>query len=102
MRWINERHDPIGWDSRPCLGTDVYLWFGPAEDQPAEERRERVQREAIAKGYCAECLFTQHCLELELRHSLSEQHGVRGGLNAAERRALIRQRSTRHDHEEAA
>ena len=82
-------------DTRPCVGTDPDLWFGP-DDEVAPELREgyseRAARESAAKQVCADCLFRAQCLEQELSFGIGEQWGVRGGLNASERRNLIRQR----------
>jgi hypothetical protein len=90
LRFPKFLRDPIGWETRPCIGTDPLLWFGPAEDEPYEPFAERIRREGIAKTICAECPFTTHCLDLELRFSIADQHGVRGGLTAEERRDLLR------------
>lgn len=90
LRVISE---PQGWRTkRACVGTDVRLWFPPADDEPPEPLNERYRREGIAKTYCAECPFTAYCLELELALPAYHQHGVRGGLTADERRKLLRER----------
>lgn len=93
MRQLRLIDEPAGWRTeRPCLGTDIHLWFGPGEGEPDEPRAEQDKRVGIAKTYCAECPFTTYCLELELGLPVYHQHGVRGGLTAAERRALLRRR----------
>jgi hypothetical protein len=83
---------PPGWELRPCLGTDAYLWFGPAEGEPKESWAARRWRESVAKGVCSGCPFVDYCLAGELDRPLSHQWGVRGGLTATKRRELIRQR----------
>jgi hypothetical protein len=89
---VSEAEPPAGWDQRPCLGTDLKLWFGPAEGEPAEKTADRLNREAVAKRVCAGCPFTAFCLDTELVYGPNAQHGVRGGLDADERRNLIRSR----------
>lgn len=84
--------EPASWQERPCLGTPIELWFGPAEDAPAESLAERRARVDAAKALCAECPFTAFCLGSELARPLAHQHGIRGGLTAGERKAEIRRR----------
>jgi hypothetical protein len=83
-------------ETRPCVGTDPELWFGP-DDEVAPELREgyseRAARETVAKQVCADCPVTAQCLEQELWFGISEQWGVRGGLTAEERRNLLRRRN---------
>lgn len=83
---------PAAWADRPCLGTDLFLWFGPADDQPEETPTDRRWRENVAKSVCAGCSVVAECLADELRQPVSSQWGVRGGLSEAERRALLRER----------
>jgi WhiB family redox-sensing transcriptional regulator len=83
------------WDDRPCEGTDLELWYGPADDialELREQTTEKAFRERAAKAVCADCLVRALCLEAELQHGITEQWGVRGGLTAKERQTLIRQR----------
>jgi hypothetical protein len=83
------------WADRPCLGTDLELWFGPADDVPArlqETPDQRLFRERTAKAVCDDCPFVERCLAGELQRGISEQWGVRGGMTAKERQELIRQR----------
>lgn len=93
MRQFEMAQDPVNWDDRPCLGTDIELWFGPADDMPVhlqETPTERQFRERTAKAVCAECPFVQRCLADELQRGIGEQWGVRGGLTAKERQDQIR------------
>lgn len=87
---------PRGWESRPCLGTMPELWFGPPDpdepggyDEPADQKAWRERR---AKQVCASCPFTESCLAVELTLPQVHQWGVRGGMTAAERRRLLRDR----------
>lgn len=82
--------EPASWLERPCLGTPEALWFGPADDAPAESLSERRARTAVAKAVCAECPFTAFCLSSELARPMADQWGIRGGLTAVERKAEIR------------
>lgn len=84
--------DPVGWDDRPCLGTDLHLWYGPGEGEPEECPSERRWREDVAKRVCAACPVIGHCLSIELALPLDDQWGVRGGMTAQERREMIRAR----------
>jgi WhiB family redox-sensing transcriptional regulator len=82
-------------ETRPCVGTDPELWFGPDDDvepELRETRSERAAREDVAKQVCGDCPFTAQCLEQELSFGIGDQWGVRGGMNASERRTLLRRR----------
>lgn len=78
----------IGWQHRAACRGDVASLFFP--DDPEESREERREREANAKAICARCDVRVECLEYALR--AAEWHGVWGGLNEYERRALVRER----------
>jgi WhiB family transcriptional regulator, redox-sensing transcriptional regulator len=78
----------IGWQYRAaCRGDDSSLFFAPSY---FERKEEKDAREARAKAICARCTVREECLEYALR--IREPHGVWGGMNELERRALIRQR----------
>jgi WhiB family redox-sensing transcriptional regulator len=78
-----------GWQLRAaCRGEDSNLFFAPGY---FEKRGEKNAREAKAKQICARCEVRGRCLEYALK--IEETHGVWGGLNEMERRALIRARS---------
>jgi len=86
---------PAGWEDRPCLGTDLELWFGASDDTPPhlqESTGDKRRRESVAKALCAGCPFVVQCLENELEHGIGGQWGVRGGMTAEERQDLIRNR----------
>jgi hypothetical protein len=68
-----------------CTGSslDPDEWF-PVSAEIGKARREA----AAAIAVCASCLVRTECLALSLRHWDIGQHGVWGGLVAAERAAL--------------
>jgi transcription factor WhiB len=70
-----------------CTGStlDPDQWF-PVSVEPGKARREA----AAAITVCTSCLVRTECLALSLRHWDIGQHGVWGGLVAAERAALPR------------
>jgi WhiB family redox-sensing transcriptional regulator len=69
-----------GWRTQArCRGVDPEV-FHPGEDEDASE----------AKAICASCPVREACLEYAI--STREKFGVWGGLDARERRRLIRQR----------
>lgn len=77
-----------GWQRRAsCRGEDSVFFFAPAY---FEKRREKLAREAVAKRICATCPVIEPCLD----HALAthEAHGVWGGLNETERRAILKRR----------
>jgi len=71
-----------------CRGPESVLFFAPAA---AEPRPEREAREARAKAICGGCPVTHECLAYALR--IREPHGIWGGLNETERRALLEPRA---------
>jgi WhiB family redox-sensing transcriptional regulator len=78
----------VGWQFRAaCRGADADLFFAPAH---FERKHEKDAREAKAKAYCRRCSVVQECLAYALR--TRETHGIWGGLNEMERRALLRRR----------
>ena len=81
-------NDTPAWQFRAaCRGEDSSLFFAPSYFEKREEKR---AREAGAKRLCAVCPVRIECLEYALR--IRETHGVWGGLNETERRALLRDR----------
>lgn len=67
---------------------DPDQWF-PVSAEAGKARQEA----AAAIAICATCLVRAPCLALSLRHWDNGQHGVWGGLVAAERAALRRGRT---------
>jgi WhiB family transcriptional regulator, redox-sensing transcriptional regulator len=72
-----------------CAGSslDPDQWF-PVSMEVGKARQEA----AAAIAVCTTCLVRAECLALSLRHRDIGQHGVWGGLVAAERAALPRRR----------
>ena len=76
-----------GWQWRAaCRGEDTGLFFPPHHP---EVKDERLSRERRAKAICGVCPVRMECLEYAIR--IREPHGVWGGLNEIERRAMLRQ-----------
>jgi WhiB family transcriptional regulator, redox-sensing transcriptional regulator len=79
----------IAWQhSAACRGEDSTYFFAPSY---FERRSEKNAREAVAKAICARCPVRDECLEYALR--TRDNHGIWGGLNEMERRAILRQRA---------
>jgi WhiB family redox-sensing transcriptional regulator len=73
------------WQLRAaCRGPQQSAFFPPAV---TERKDERLEREVRAKAICASCPVRQQCLEYALR--IREPHGIWGGLNEVERRAML-------------
>ncbi len=73
------------WQLRAaCRGPHAKLFFPPAT---LERREDRQARERRAKAICAECPVRGPCLDYAL--AIREPHGIWGGLNEQERRALV-------------
>jgi WhiB family redox-sensing transcriptional regulator len=78
-----------GWQyAAACRGDDAVVFFAP---NYFEKRSQKDAREAVAKRICARCPVQDACLAYALR--TREPHGVWGGLNEMERRALLRRRA---------
>ena len=78
-----------GWQlDAACRGEDAAAYFAP---NYFEKRSEKDAREARAKVICARCPVREPCLDYALR--IREPHGVWGGLNEMERRAVLRRRA---------
>lgn len=56
-----------------------------------ERKEEKLQREQRARQICALCSVQRDCLDYALR--IREPHGIWGGRNEAERKALLAERS---------
>ena len=78
--------EETAWQFRAlCRGEDSALFFAPTY---FEKREEKGAREAKAKAICARCEVREACLDYAL--GTRESHGIWGGLNEMERRALLR------------
>jgi WhiB family redox-sensing transcriptional regulator len=69
-----------------CRGPAAALFFPPTSNERREERDERERR---AKAICRGCPVMEQCREYAL--NIREPHGIWGGLNEVERRALLTQ-----------
>lgn len=75
------------WQAKAaCRGPQSAVFFPPTQ---AERKDEKEEREHRARAICAVCPVTKQCLEFALR--IKEPHGIWGGLNENERKALILQ-----------
>src|SRR5689334_21453321 len=78
----------FGWQFKAaCRGEDAAMFFAP---NYFEKRHEKDAREERARVYCNRCEVREQCLEYALR--IREPHGMWGGMNEAQRRALLRVR----------
>lgn len=68
----------------PCRGADSTLFFPPSH---FERKDEKEMREARAKGICRSCPVQRECLDYAVR--IREPHGIWGGLNELERKAML-------------
>jgi WhiB family redox-sensing transcriptional regulator len=67
-----------------CRGPQAAMFFPPSH---FERKDEKEAREASAKSICAQCSVRRDCLDYAIR--IREPHGIWGGLNELERRALL-------------
>jgi WhiB family redox-sensing transcriptional regulator len=75
------------WQRRAaCRGPESALFFAPTIP---EARPARDAREGRAKAICGGCSVQAECLDYALR--IREPHGIWGGLNELERRAILEQ-----------
>ena len=73
------------WQAKAaCRGPHTSLFFPPSH---FERKDDKEAREARAKAICATCPVRRPCLDYALR--IREPHGIWGGLNEVERRALL-------------
>ena len=83
-----QRSDDSWQVKAACRGPQAAVFFPP----PAFERKdEKLEREQRAKGICVSCSVRKDCLDYALR--IREPHGIWGGLNEVERRALLARES---------
>ncbi|MEA3056660.1 MAG: WhiB family transcriptional regulator, redox-sensing transcriptional regulator [Actinomycetota bacterium] len=67
-----------------CRGPQAAVFFPPSY---FERKDEKLEREARAKAICGQCAVREPCLDFAV--SIREPHGIWGGLNELERKALI-------------
>jgi WhiB family redox-sensing transcriptional regulator len=73
------------WQAKAsCRGPQTALFFPPSH---FERKDDKEGRELRAKAICSTCPVRRPCLDYALR--IREPHGIWGGLNEAERRALL-------------
>jgi WhiB family redox-sensing transcriptional regulator len=78
-----------GWQGlAACRGEDATPFFAPSY---FEKRAQKDAREAVAKAICRRCLVREDCLAFALH--VREAHGIWGGMNEMERRALLRRQT---------
>ncbi len=72
------------WQLRAaCRGPQSTVFFPPAS---FERKDEKAEREGRAKEICRTCPVRTPCLEYAI--GIKEPHGIWGGLNEAERKAV--------------
>jgi len=77
------------WQAKAaCRGPQSAAFFPPSH---AERKEEKAARETRAKAICADCLVKNDCLDYAIR--IREPHGIWGGLNEVERKALLDRRA---------
>lgn len=77
------------WQGRAaCRSPHASLYFFPPIT--FERKADKLSREQRAKAICATCPVTNECLDYAV--TVPEPHGIWGGLNEAERRALAASR----------
>jgi WhiB family transcriptional regulator, redox-sensing transcriptional regulator len=82
----DEKRQDENWQQQAaCRGPLASIFFPPVM---GERPSAKAAREAKARSICAECPVRQPCLAYALR--IREPHGVWGGLNEDERRALLK------------
>ncbi len=85
---MSAHQSPTAWQAKAaCRGPQAAVFFPPPQ---FERKADRLERERRAKSICMECAVRDECLSYSLE--IAEPHGIWGGLNENERRALIGQR----------
>jgi WhiB family redox-sensing transcriptional regulator len=87
---MTKRSDELWQLKAACRGPQAAIFFPPAQ---LERKDEKEAREEAAKSICATCPVRQPCLDYAMR--IREPHGIWGGLNELERKALLRERERR-------
>lgn len=82
--------EDTGWQFRAaCRGPQVHVFFPPPHFERKDAKRSRELR---AKNICKTCGVRRDCLEYALR--IREQHGIWGGMNETERKALLPEKTS--------
>lgn len=84
-RTVSAQQSPVAWQAKAaCRGPQSAVFFPPPQ---FERKADRLERERRAKAICAECAVRSECLQYSIE--INEPHGIWGGLNEHERRALV-------------
>ena len=83
----SQRAEGLWQDKAACRGPQARVFFPPSH---LERKDEREARETRAKAICAQCPVRRPCLEYAVE--IREPHGIWGGLNELERKAVIASR----------
>jgi len=85
---VSVTHVEIAWQVKAaCRGPQSTAFFPPTHSERKEEKAEREER---AKSICRTCSVREPCLAYAL--SIREPHGIWGGLNEIERKAVLARR----------
>ncbi|HVM66483.1 MAG TPA: WhiB family transcriptional regulator [Acidimicrobiales bacterium] len=77
------------WQAKAaCRGPQAAVFFPPTHPERKDERAEREER---AKEICTSCPVRKPCLDYALE--IREPHGIWGGLNELERKAVLARRA---------
>lgn len=72
------------WQIRAaCRGPQAAVFYPPPQ---FERKDDKLERERRAKAICAKCAVQSSCLNYAVE--IREHHGIWGGLNESERKAL--------------
>lgn len=84
---MSAQHIDDAWQAKAaCRGPQATLFFPPSH---FERKDDKERRESQAKSICRTCPVRRPCLDYAVR--IREPHGIWGGLNEVERRALLPQ-----------
>lgn len=78
------RLDELWQERAACRGPQASVFFPPSY---FERKEAKAYREARAKEICQACPVRRDCLDYAV--AIREPHGIWGGLNEMERKALL-------------
>lgn len=82
---MSAQQSPDAWQAKAaCRGPQSAVFFPPPH---FERKADRLERERRAKAICHGCPVQTECLDHSV--AINEPHGIWGGLNEHERRALV-------------
>ncbi len=84
----SQRAEGLWQDRAACKGPQSRVFFPPSHLERKDEREAREQR---AKAICASCPVRIECLDYAIE--IREPHGIWGGLNELERKAVLAQQA---------